>query len=374
MMGGSDSGSPASDQTAIPCTLMRGGTSKGPFFLGHDLPADVPTRDRVLLATMGSPDARQIDGIGGADPLTSKVGIVSRSTRPDADLEFLFAQVSVDRAQVDTTPNCGNMLAAAVPFAIEEGLIRPNGETTTVRVLTVNTGMLADITVQTPAGRMTYAGNCHIDGVPGAHAPVAIHFLNTAGSVCKALLPTGHVIDDIDGISVTCIDNGMPVVVVAATTLGKTGYESCDDLDADLAFKGRLEALRIRAGEMMGLEDVARRVVPKITLVGPPRHGGAICTRTFIPHVCHGSIGVLGAVSVATACVLPGSMPSALAVLPAATLMRLAVEHPSGEFTVDLDVVMGPDGPEVKRAALLRTARKLLKGHAFVPAAIWPGR
>ena len=374
MMGGSDNGSPASDQTAVPCTLMRGGTSKGPFFLGRDLPADVPTRDRVLLATMGSPDARQIDGIGGADPLTSKVGIVSRSTRPDADLEFLFAQVSVDRAQVDTTPNCGNMLAAAVPFAIEEGLIRPNGDTTTVRVLTVNTGMLADITVQTPDGRMTYAGDCHIDGVPGAHAPVAIHFLNTAGSVCKALLPTGHVIDDIDGSSVTCIDNGMPVVVVAATTLGKTGYESCDDLDADLAFKRRLEELRIRAGQMMGLEDVAHRVVPKITLVAPPRHGGAISTRTFIPHVCHGSIGVLGAVSVATACVLPGSMPAALAVLPAATPMRLAVEHPSGEFTVDLDVVMGPDGPEVKRAALLRTARKLLKGHAFVPAAIWPGR
>lgn len=372
----SDSASrpPVSDQTAIPCTLMRGGTSKGPFFLGTDLPADVPTRDRVLLATMGSPDTRQIDGIGGADPLTSKVGIVSRSTRPGVDLEFLFAQVSVDRAQVDTTPNCGNMLAAVVPFAIEEGLIRPNGETTTVRVLTVNTGLLADITVQTPAGRVTYTGDCHIDGVPGAHAPVAIHFLDTAGSVCKALLPTGRVIDDIDGISVTCIDNGMPVVVVAAATLGKTGYESCDDLDSDLAFKRRLEALRIRAGQMMGLEDVADRVVPKITLVAPPRRGGAICTRTFIPHVCHGSIGVLGAVSVATACVLPGSMPAALARLPPGRPMRLSVEHPSGEFTVDLDVVTGPDGPEVKRAALLRTARKLLKGHTFVPAAIWPGR
>jgi 4-oxalomesaconate tautomerase len=374
MTSGSDSGPAASDQTAIPCTLMRGGTSKGPFFLGSDLPADVLTRDRVLLATMGSPDARQIDGIGGADPLTSKVGIVSRSTRPSVELEFLFAQVSVDRAQVDTTPNCGNMLAAVVPFAIEEGLIRPNGDTTTVRVLTLNTGLLADITVQTPAGRVTYAGDCHIDGVPGAHAPVAIHFLDTAGSVCKALLPTGHVLDDLDGISATCIDNGMPVVIVGATAVGKTGYESCEDLDSDLAFKRRLEELRVRAGRMMGLGDVAPRVVPKITLVARPRQGGAICTRTFIPHVCHASIGVLGAVSVATACVLPGSIPAALAVLPAGQPMRLSVEHPSGEFTVDLDVAMGPDGPEIKRAALLRTARKLLKGHAFVPAAIWPGR
>jgi 4-oxalomesaconate tautomerase len=364
---------PHLDQRAIRCLVMRGGTSKGPFFLGADLPADSPTRDRVLLALMGSPDTRQIDGLGGADPLTSKVGIVTRSDRPGTDLEFLFAQVSVDRALVDTTPNCGNMLAAVVPFALETGLIGPMGETTTARVLTVNTGMLADITVQTPGGRLTYTGDCHIDGVPGRHAPIAINFLDIAGSVCGSLLPTGRVRDDLDGVPATCIDNGMPVVVLEAASVGKTGYESCAELDADTALKQRLESLRVKAGRLMGLGDVTSKVVPKLTLVAPPRQGGVISTRTFIPRVCHASIGVLGAVSVATACVLPGSVPGALAALPpVGGPMRLSVEHPSGEFTVDLEVTTGPDGPAITRAALLRTARKLMQGDVFVPAAIWP--
>jgi 4-oxalomesaconate tautomerase len=360
-------------ETAIPCTLMRGGTSKGPFFLGTDLPTDVATRDRVLLAVMGSPDERQIDGVGGADPLTSKVGIVSRSTRPGVDLEFLFAQVGVDRALVDTSPNCGNMLAAVVPFGLEHALIEAAADTTTARVLTLNTGMLADITVHTPGGRITYDGDCRIDGVPGSHAPIAINFLDIAGSVCESLLPTGNVVDEVEGIPVTCIDNGMPVVVLAAASLGKTGYESRDELNADADLKRRLERVRLAAGRLMGLGDVADKVVPKMTLVAPPRDGGAVCTRTFIPHVCHASIGVLGAVSVATACVLPGSMPSSVAVLPPAGPGRLSVEHPSGEFSVDLEIAIGPAGPEVKRAALLRTARKLFDGRVFVPAAVWAG-
>lgn len=361
-------------QRAIPCTLMRGGTSKGPFFLASDLPADTETRDRVLLAALGSPDVRQIDGIGGADPLTSKVGIVGPSERPRVDLEFLFAQVSVDRPVVDTRPNCGNMLAAVVPFAIEQGLIDPHGyDTTTARVLTANTGMLADITVQTPGGRLTYQGDCRIDGVPGAHAPIAIDFLEIEGSVCESLLPTGRVLDEIDGVRVTCIDNGMPVVVLAADSLGKSGYESCETLDADAEFKVRLERLRRRAGALMGMGDVAGMVVPKMTLVAPPRDGGTICTRTFIPHVCHASIGVLGAVSVATACVLPGSVSAALVEPKSADSGRLAIEHPSGRFTVEMEVIMGPHGPEVRRAALLRTARRLFAGFAYIPGDIWDG-
>jgi 4-oxalomesaconate tautomerase len=363
-----------STQTAIACVLMRGGTSKGPFFHAAALPDDVSTRDRVLLAVMGSPDVRQIDGIGGADPLTSKVGIVTRSTRENVDLEFLFAQVSVDRSLVDTTPNCGNMLAAVVPFALEEGLIEANVGTTTARVLTLNTGMLADITVCTPDGRVTYEGDCRIDGVPGTYAPIAIDFRDIAGSVCGSLLPTGHITDVIDGTPVTCIDNGMPVVVLTAASLGRTGYESRDALNADEELKGRLETIRRAAGRLMGLGDVADKVVPKMTLVAPPRDGGAICTRTFIPLVCHASIGVLGAVSVATACVLPGSVPATMAVLPANGSGRLSVEHPTGEFSVDLDVTTGPNGPEVKRAALLRTARRLFAGDVFVPASVWGGR
>ncbi|MGQ0649224.1 MAG: 4-oxalomesaconate tautomerase [Gemmatimonadaceae bacterium] len=364
---------PPAAETPIRCTLMRGGTSKGPFFLAADLPADVETRDRVLLSIMGSPDLRQIDGLGGADPLTSKVGIVARSEREGVDLEFLFAQVSVDRALVDTTPNCGNMLAAVVPFGLDQGLIPATGNTTTARVLTLNTQMLCDITVQTPGGRVAVDGECRIDGVPGSHAPIAIDFLDIAGSVCASLLPTGRVIDVIQGMQVTCIDNGMPVVILAAESLGVTGYETRDAMNANVELKQRLEEVRLHAGRLMGLGDVRDKVVPKMTLVAPPQNGGALCTRTFIPHVCHASIGVLGAVSVATACLLPGSMPSRITVLPSDGSTRLSVEHPTGEFTVDLEVVDGPNGTEVRRAALLRTARKLFAGHVFVPARIWAG-
>ena len=360
-------------ETAIPCTLMRGGTSKGPFFDARDLPSDPLIRDRVLLSLMGSPDVRQIDGIGGADPLTSKVGIVSPSEREGIDLEFLFAQVSVDKPIVDTTPNCGNMLAAVVPFAIDCGILKVNGNLTTARVLTLNTGMVSDITVQTPNGQLGSDGDCHIDGVPGTHAPIAVNFLDIAGSVCEAMLPTGNVRDTIDGVDVTCIDNGMPVVVLKAASLGKSGYETRDELNADTQLKLRLERIRIEAGAAMGLGDVREKVVPKMTLVSRPRHGGAISTRTFIPRECHSSIGVLGAVSVGTACMLPGSVPFEMAEPAPEAGGRLSIEHPSGEFTVDLEIVEGRDGPVVKRAALLRTARKLFSGHVFIPADVWVG-
>lgn len=351
-------------QKAIRCWLMRGGTSKGPFFLADDLPDDPAARDRVLLAALGSPDARQIDGIGGANPLTSKVGILSLATDGQADLDFLFAQVSVDEAKVDTLPNCGNMLAAAGPAAIEAGLLTARGDTTTLRIRTVNTGMVAEITLQTPGGRPDYQGDARIDGVPGTAAPVLIGFLDTAGSVCGALLPTGQVVDDIDGVPVTCIDNGMPVMVLRAADVGVTGYESRDELNANSALKARLETLRRLAGPRMKLGDVAGKVVPKVTLVAPPRAGGALCTRTFIPHDCHAAIGVLGAVTVATAAVLPGSTAHQVAVLPEGPSPSVSVEHPSGEFSVALTL---GEGPTVQRAALLRTARLLMRGEVLIP-------
>ena len=354
----------------IPCTLMRGGTSKGPFFVASDLPADAPTRDAVLLSALGSPDIRQIDGVGGADPLTSKVGIVARSQRAGLDLEFQFAQVSIDKALVDTTPNCGNMLAAAVPFAIERGLLTAAPGTTRARVLTLNTGTLADITVETPAGELTYTGHARIDGVPGTHAPILISFRDTAGAVCGSLLPTGRTADVVDGVPCTLIDNGMPVVMLRADALGISGYETRDQLNADRALVARLERIRLEAGPKMNLGDVSSKPVPKMTLIAPARHGGAISTRTFIPHVCHASIGVLGAVTVATACALKGSIADGIAVMPADG--RLSIEHPSGEFTVELDVRMGESGPEVRKAALLRTARRLFAGTIAVPASAWP--
>ncbi len=370
-------------QTAIPCLFMRGGTSRGPFFDEADLPADRATRDRVLLAVMGSPDPRQIDGLGGAHPLTSKAGIVRRSRTAGVDLDFLFAQLQPDRDTVDTTPNCGNMLAAVVPFALETGLAEPRGDRTTLRVLTLNTGMQCDITVRTPAtaaGRraVEYAGDARIDGVPGTAAPITIDFLDTAGSVCGSLLPTGRTLDevDVDGVGrlqVTCIDNGMPMVLARAPDLGCTGYESVAQLNGDAALKARIEALRLAASPLMGLPDVREKSYPKMCLVAPPRAGGSVSTRCFIPRVCHDAIGVLQAVTVATACVLDGSVAQGIASVPPGRVKSVSVEHPSGEFAVELE--LHPADPQrVARAALVRTARLLMRGEAMIPASVWEGR
>ncbi|NMM21675.1 MAG: 4-oxalomesaconate tautomerase [Rhodoferax sp.] len=370
-------------QTAIPTLFMRGGSSRGPFFLASDLPADIATRDRVLLAVMGSPDKRQIDGLGGAHPLTSKVGIVSRSKVPGVALDFLFAQLQPDKATVDTTPNCGNMLAAVVPFALERGLIEAQGDTTTVRVLTLNTDMQCDVTVQTPmtpSGRQVrYDGDAKIDGVPGTAAPITINFLDTAGSVCAGLLPTGKVLDVVtvagDGfepftLPVTCIDNGMPLVMFKASDVGRTGYETVAELNADMALKTRIEALRIQTGHLMGLGDVTTKNYPKMTLIAAPREGGSLCTRSFIPHVCHDAIGVLAAVTVGTACVLTGSVCDGVAVINAGDTKVVSVEHPSGEFSVELG--LDPADPQkVTCAALLRTARLIMRGEVMVPSAVF---
>jgi len=351
---------------------MRGGTSRGPFFAAADLPADIARRDAVLLAVMGSPDRRQIDGLGGAHPLTSKVGIVSRGSKPGVDLDFLFAQLQPDSDTVDTTPNCGNMLAAVVPFALETGMVLPQGDTSTFRVLTRNTDMQCDITVATPEGHVAYEGDARIDGVPGTAAPVKINFLDTAGSVCASLLPTGHVRDLIDGVNVTCIDNGMPLVMFLAAEVGRTGYESVAELNADVDLKARIERLRIACGRAMGLGDVTAKNYPKMTLISAPRTGGSLCTRSFIPHVCHDAIGVLAAVTVGTACVLDGSVCDGVAVVPDGRAKKVSVEHPTGEFSVELET--DPANPQnVTRAALLRTARLIMRGDVMVPASAWKG-
>jgi 4-oxalomesaconate tautomerase len=353
-------------QTGIPCMLMRGGTSKGAYFLATDLPADTESRDRILLGALGSPDPRQIDGIGGAHPLTSKVAIVSRSTEPGIDIDFLFAQVVVDKASVDTTPNCGNILSGVAPFAIERGLVKAVHPATRVRVRTINTGTIADLLVQTPNGIVNYEGDTRIDGVPGTAAMIAVDFLDAAGSVCGALLPTGKPVDRVEGIDVTLIDNGMPVVVMAASDVGITGYEPRDQLNVDKALKARIERVRLAAGPLMNLGDVTGKVVPKIALLAPPRAGGHVSTRSFIPHECHASIGVFAAVSVATACVLPGSPGARIAEVPDGPVKTFSVEHPTGEFTVRLEVDGDAGTPAIKRAGLVRTARKLFDGMVFV--------
>lgn len=356
---------------AIPCSVYRGGTSKGLFFLASDLPDDTGLRDQILLAAMGSPDARQIDGMGGAHPLTSKVAIVGPSTRGDADIDYLFLQVAVDQATVSDTQNCGNILAAVGPFAIEAGLVPARDGLTDVRIHMVNTGALAIARIQTPAGAVNYEGGTRIDGVPGTAAPIALDFQNIAGSSCGTMLPTGNAVDWIDGIEVTCIDNGMPVVLLKAADVGVSGDEPPEQLEADPALKKRIETIRLALGEKMRLGDVANKTVPKICLVSPPTGHGVINTRTFIPHRVHEAIGVLGSVSVATACMLPGSVAQQVSARTATDgIAQLQIEHPSGFFTVEMEVsgTARPKTFQVHRAALLRTARLLMRGEIFVPA------
>ncbi len=361
------------NQIAIPCTLMRGGTSKGPFFLAASLPADVATRDVVLLAAMGSPDARQIDGLGGADSLTSKVAIVGPPSVPNVDVDYLFLQVVVNEAHVDAGQNCGNMLAGIGPFAIEQGLVKPSGDVTDVRIYMVNTKSIAVAHVQTPGGRVRYDGDARIDGVPGTAAPINIDFLDIAGGTCGALLPTGNVRDTIEGIDVTMIDNGMPVVVMRASDFGKSGQETPAELEGDADLKSRVERVRLAAGKRMNLGDVTKKTVPKMCLVSAPQNGGAISTRNFIPHVVHKAIGVFGAVSVATACALPGSIAAEITGDAEYGTRSFEIEHPTGFFTVEMEVVGGATGVRVERSALLRTARALMRGEVLIPGSIWQG-
>jgi 4-oxalomesaconate tautomerase len=343
----------------VPCMWMRGGTSKGGYFLRDDLPAK---RDAFLLRVMGSPDANQIDGMGGADPLTSKVAVVSKSARQGIDIDYLFLQVFVDQAIVTDAQNCGNILAGVGPFAIERGLIAATGDETKVTIFMENTGQVAVATVQTPGGVVTYDGDAKIDGVPGAHAPVPLEFRDTAGSSCGALLPTGNAVDVVNGVPVTLIDNGMPCVVMKAVDVGISGYEDRDSLDANSDLKAKIEAIRLAVGERMNLGDVREKSVPKMMLVAPPRNGGAVTVRSFIPHRAHATIGVLGAVSVATACLIPGSPAAEVADIPDGARKLLSVEHPTGEMSCVLEVSAGGD---VVSSALLRTARKLMDGTVF---------
>jgi 4-oxalomesaconate tautomerase len=353
--------------------LMRGGTSKGGFFVADDLPADPSDRDALLLRIMGSPDPRQIDGIGGAHPLTTKVAVVGRSARNGIDLDYLFLQPSVDEALVSDRQNCGNMLAAVGPFGLERGLITaPDGAASVrCRIYMVNTDSVVTATFPVRDGRPDYSGagagaeTTSIDGVPGTAAAITLDFEDVAGGSCGALLPTGNVVDVIDGVECTLIDNGMPVVVLRAADVGVAGTEAPADLEADDPLRARLESIRLQAGPLMNLGDVTDTTVPKMSMVSRPVAGGHINTRTFIPHRCHEAIGVLGAVSVATAARLPGTPAADVAELDDADPIVIC-EHPTGTFAASVVVDVTADGTaDVERAGIVRTARKLMDGTAF---------
>ena len=358
--------------------FMRGGTSRGPFFLLEDLPADPEVRDRVLLAAMGSPDPRQIDGLGGATTVTSKVAMVSASERPGIDVDYHFVQVWLDKAIVDTAPSCGNMLAGVGPFAIERGLVTADADETRVRIFDVNTGSRIEAIVQTPGGTVTYAGDQRIDGVPGTGEPIVLSFSEVVGSKCGALFPTGDVQEDIDGVPVSCIDVAMPMVIMRAGDLGLSGYDP-DEITRNAALMQRIEKIRLAAGRRMGLGDVAESVVPKVGILAPPQRGGAVHSRYLTPHHVHAAHAVTGAICVTcsawirttVAGVVARSLEMRLTGLAAHAVATVRIEHPSGA----IDVRLQTDGHSVEfnvhRAGVVCSARKIMDGRVFVPQGLW---
>lgn len=358
--------------TRIPAVIYRGGTSKGPLILGSELPADRNTLDRVLLAAMGSPHKRQIDGIGGAETLTSKIAIVSRSARPGIDVDYLFVQVNPESDIVDYSSNCGNMLSAVGPFAIEMGLVEGKDPETRVSIYNINTSSKIEVILHTPHGEITYEGEAGIDGVPGTAAPVEQNFAGTVGSKTGKLLPTGKLIEEIDGIEVTCIDVAVPMVIVPAPSVGKTGYEAKSELDQDSALIARLDKIRVEAGKRMGLGDCSQLVIPKPVIVAPPR-SRTIASRDFVPFNCHATYSVTGSVALSIACVLPGTVANRLASVSGKMPEVVGIEHPSG--IIEVEVVAREIGGvfQVEEANLLRTCRKLFEGHICIPSRIWDG-
>jgi 4-oxalomesaconate tautomerase len=351
----------------VRCMIMRGGTSKGAYFLRDDLPTDDDERDDLVLRIVGSPDPRQIDGIGGAHPLTTKVAIVAASERPDVDVDYLFLQPSVDEPVVSAAQTCGNLLAGVGQFAVERGLVEvaPSETEANVRILMVNTDSLATATFPVEAGRPCYEGSQAISGVPGTAAAVRLDFEDVAGGTCGALLPSGAVRDEIEGVPCTLIDCGMPVVVMRARDVGVRGDERCTELEADERLKVALESIRLGAAARMGLGDVSSSMVPKLTLVSPPTAGGSLATRSFIPHRCHDAIGVLAGVTVAAAALIEGTPASEVLADDGAVAGVVVLEHPTGTFEAVLDLHGVGVDTVVGRAGIIRTARKLMDGTVF---------
>ncbi len=359
---------------AIPCTLMRGGTSKGPYFRLTDVPEDRAVLERFLLAVMGSPDQRQIDGLGGADWLTSKTAMVGPSKRPGADVDFLFGQVLIDKASVDFRPNCGNLTSAVGPFAIESGMVKAHDPETTVRIYNVNTGALIEAVIQTPGGRVNYEGDTAIDGVPGTAAPIMLFFSDLVGTRTGKLLPTGNPIDIIEGIEVSCVDAAIPMIIARAEEMGKTGYESPDEINADAAFFERLERIRVAASHKMGMGDPTGSVVPKFCIVSKPRNGGSINARYMVPHKCHATFPLVGSQCLAASIVRRGTVTEDIAETSRDKRQTINIEHPVGTLATLIEYSGTREAPEIRGIGFVRTARKLMQGEVFIPASVWPGR
>ncbi|MFM1815796.1 MAG: hypothetical protein RLZ98_2491 [Pseudomonadota bacterium] len=359
-------------QVAVPCTLMRGGTSKGPYFRLSDVPTGRADLERFLLAVMGSPDPRQIDGLGGADWLTSKAAMVGPSARPDADVDFLFGQVLIDEARVDFKPNCGNLTSAVGPFAIETGIVSATDPETRVRIFNVNTNAIIHAVIQTPGGRITYEGDTAIDGVPGTAAPIELFFTNLVGTRTGRLLPTGNAIDLIEGVEVSCVDAAIPMVIARAEQMDLTGYETPGEIDANRTFFEKLERVRVAASHAMGLGDPTGSVIPKFCIVSEARHGGTINARYMVPATCHRTFPLVGSQCLAAACIRQGTILYGLARISDAPRQTIAIEHPVGTLDTLIEYTGPRASPDITGIGFTRTARRLMTGEVYVPASAWP--
>ena len=355
---------------SIPCVIMRGGTSRGPFIRMKDLPSDQAQQADILLSLMGSGHALQIDGIGGGDPLTSKVAIVERSSHPGADVDYLFAQVDVVNKRVDFNPNCGNMLSAVGPYAIETGLVEPQDGTTVVKVHNLNTQRLIECHVPTPGKQVQYEGSVTISGVPGSAAGIQLSFLDIMGSKTGQLLPTGKACEEIEGVEVSCIDAATPIMLLRAESVGLTGDESPAELDGNIPLLTRLETLRREAGLRMGLGDVSQSVLPKVVLISAAETAAhTLNVRYFVPHRCHKAIAVTGAMAIAAAINVPGSVANHVAIsshkLAAGQLLsQIVLDHPSGSIELTAEY-RNQNAFDLARVSLIRTARKIMSGQIF---------
>ncbi|SBS27618.1 4-oxalomesaconate tautomerase [Marinomonas spartinae] len=348
----------------ISCMIMRGGTSRGPYLKISDLPKERDACADVLLKIMGSGHELQIDGIGGGNSLTSKVAMVGPSTHPEADVDYLFAQVGILEKKVDFAPNCGNMLAGVAPYAIETGLFPASNDKTTVRIHNLNTGKIIHATVSTPNGKVKYSGNTIIAGTNSPGEPIHLTFIDVEGAKTGKLLPTGNKIDVIDSVPVTCIDAATPVVLIKASDLKKTGYESPSEFDNDVEFMSRLENIRLQAGRLMGLGDVSNSVIPKPILLSPAVHGGTISARYFVPNKCHKALAVTGSIAITTACCTLGTIASEL-INNDSDDSSFVLEHPSG--TIELSVTRKADDSSViESVSLIRTAKRILNGTIYL--------
>lgn len=358
-------------QTAIPFLFMRGGTSRGPYLNRADLPEDRDTLARVLVAMIGSGHALNIDGIGGGNAVTTKVAMLSRSNDDWADIDYYFAQVSVEDCSVDFKPTCGNILSGVGPAAIEMGLIAMTGPETTVNIRAVNTGARVVATVQTADGDVKYQGDAAIDGVPGTAAPVALQFMDTIGGATGAFLPTGNLVDTFEGIEVTCMDVAMPMVIARAESFGLTGYETADALNENADFFAAMESVRIAAGDAMGIQDVAQSVTPKFGLLAPAKDGGTIATRYFMPWKAHPTMAVTGAQCLASCVLTPGTVAEGMASRSNDRPATITLEHASGQIDVLVDYQLTADGIDLKSAGLVRTTRLLARGEVMIPKEVW---